>query len=288
VERLIQVGPYEVHALTDGSFALDGGAMFGVVPKVLWRGRIPPDDDNRIHMALRCLLLVDRRAGRVVLVETGMGTQWSDKLRGIYAVDQATSDLAGSLAAAGAAPEDVTDVFVTHLHFDHAGGLCRPEPGGGSVPAFSNATLHVQAANWRWAHDPTPRDRASYRPGDYVPYERAGRLDLVEGAAEVLPGIHVEPGVGHTTGHQVVRVSDASTHLVFPGDTVPTRAHLPTAWGMAYDLRPLELLAEKTALLDRLVDEGAVLAFDHDPEVAAATLRRGRRAVGVEEEVALG
>ena len=286
--KLTQVGPYEVHALTDGRFALDGGAMFGVVPRALWRRQIPPDARHRIPLALRCLLLVDRRAGRVVLIETGMGKQWGDRERDIYAIEQADSDLDRSLAATGVGPDDLTDVVVTHLHFDHAGGLCRPGPGGEPVPSFPNATLHVQAANWRWGVSPTLRDRASYRPEDFLAWEASGRLDLIDGAVEVLPGICVEPGVGHTTGHQVVLISDATTLLAFPGDTCPTAAHLGRAWGMAYDLRPLDLMREKTALLDRLLERRAVLAFDHDPEVAAATLKAGRRGPAVDEPVQLG
>lgn len=285
---LTQIGPYEIHAIDGGRFALDGGAMFGVVPRALWAEAIPPDGRNRIQMALRCLLLVDRRSGRVILVETGMGTQWADKERDIFAIERGASGLDRSLASAGVTPADVTDVVVTHLHFDHAGGLCRPGPGGEPEVAFPAATLHVQEANWRWACAPTDRDRASYRPRDFVAWEATGRLHLIDGEAEVLPGIVVEPGVGHTTGHQVVSVSDSDTLLAFPGDLCPTVAHLKRAWGMSYDLRPLELMAEKTALLDRLVQRRAVLAFDHDPELAAVTLRAGARGPAVDEPIHLG
>jgi glyoxylase-like metal-dependent hydrolase (beta-lactamase superfamily II) len=287
--HLSTIGPYELHAVLDGSFALDGGAMFGVVPRSLWECHLPPDGDNRIHMALRCLALVDRAGGRVALVDTGMGTQWSDKERAMYAIEQGTSDLLGSLAAIGVRPEDVSDVFASHLHFDHAGGLCRASEGGEPEPVFPRATLHVQRQNWEWANHPTPRDSGSYRAIDFGWYgAHTERLNLLEGDGEVLPGVRVEAGLGHTTGHQAIWVSDSLSTAVFAGDLVPTAAHLKPAWGMAYDLRPLECMAEKASLLERLTECGGVLVFDHDPRMAATTLRleRGRPALG--DPVAIG
>ena len=262
-------GPYTFHALTDGAIRLDGGAMFGVVPRVLWERHLPPDERHRITLALRCLLIVhgDRR----VLVDNGAGNRWDGKHRDMYGIDHRDSDLDRSLAAAGFTREDITDVVLTHLHFDHAGGTTRLE---GAEPrlAFPNATWHLQRRHWKWAHHPTDKDRGSFRPEDFAALESSGRLHLLEGGTELLAGVHLFVSEGHTVGLQLVRVETDQGTLVFCGDLVPTTAHLRAAWVAAYDLYPLTVIEEKKQLLAQAIEEGWTLFFEHDPKVAACTV----------------
>jgi len=271
----VQVGRYQVQALIDAYFGLDGGAMFGIVPRPLWEREQPPDARNRIRLACRCLLL--RGDGRTVLIDTGIGDKWGAKERDIYAIEPQGGGLPAALAARSVAAADVTDVIQTHLHFDHAGGLTRREGSDGpATPTYPRATLHVQRRNWAWAHAPTPRDAGSYRADDFASYgERAERLQLVEGAATILPGIEAWPTDGHTPGQQAVRVrgADGQPDLIYCGDLFPTHSHLRVPWNMGYDLQPLTILEEKRALLAEASDAGHHLVLEHDPEIARVRVR---------------
>lgn len=264
----------EVRGLTDGRFGLDGGAMFGVVPKVLWERVAPADERNRIRLSLRCLLVEGR--GRRILLDAGIGEKWDERGRDMYAIDHGAGELCRSLAALGVAPEEITDVVVSHLHFDHAGGLTRRE-GTSLRPTFPSARVHTQRAHWEWAHRPSEKDRASFVADDYGPIEAAGRITLHEGDYELCPGVVVRAGQGHTVGHQVVIVHGDGDGLVFSGDTIPTAAHLRVPWVMGYDLHPLATLEEKKALLAEVERRGWVLAFDHEPDFPACRLRRNER-----------
>ncbi|HEY3175545.1 MAG TPA: MBL fold metallo-hydrolase [Candidatus Polarisedimenticolia bacterium] len=267
---MIRVGSWSLATVRAENFRLDGGAMFGVVPKPLWSRAHPADERNRIEMVTRCLLV--RGEGRVVLVDTGMGGEWSDKERDIYAIENGRRSIVASLASEGVSPADVTDVVLTHLHFDHAGGATTRSDGRVAA-AFPNARYHVQESQLRWALSPTEKDRRSYRPDDFVPLERDGRLRLVRGGAEILPGIHVEPTQGHTIGHQIVRVGEGRGAVVYCGDLIPTAAHLPIPWVMGYDLHPLTTMDEKRDLLARAVAEQWLLVLEHDPVHAAVRVR---------------
>lgn len=269
----MQIGRYEISPVSDGSFCLDGGAMFGIVPRPLWECHLAPDQRHRVNLALRCLLLRDRVDGRVLLIDTGMGTRWTERERRIYGIQQEQTDLLRSLAEHGIAPDQVTDVVVSHLHFDHAGGLSAPADEGQASAVFPKATLHVQRSNWAWANAPTPRDQGSYRADDFGVHG-PDRLNLLDGDVELCPGLRVEAGNGHTTGHQTVWIEDDNTTLVYAGDLVPTQAHIKLAWGMSYDLRPLDCMKEKRDLLSRLEACRGILVFDHDPTVDAVTLGR--------------
>jgi glyoxylase-like metal-dependent hydrolase (beta-lactamase superfamily II) len=267
----MKVGSYAVCVVEAERFRLDGGAMFGVVPKPLWSKGHPSDDRNRIQMVTRCLLA--RGEGRVLLVDTGMGGGWSDKERDIYAIENGARSITAALQAQGVGAADVTDVVLTHLHFDHAGGAVARR-NGRAEPTFPNARYHVQETQWRWALSPTEKDRRSFRNDDFVPLQREGVLSLLDGETEILPGVQVEPTQGHTAGHQVVRIGEGRGSVVYCGDLIPTAAHLPAPWVMGYDLFPVTTMQEKRSLLSRAADEQWALVMEHDPGRAAVQVAR--------------
>ena len=267
---MIMAGSWSVETLQAERFRLDGGAMFGVVPKPLWNRSHPADEKNRIAMVTRCLLA--RGEGRVVLVDTGMGSDWSDKEKEIYAIENGERSIMTALASRNVEPEMVTDVILTHLHFDHAGGAVSRSDGG-LAAAFPNARYHVQESQLQWAQRPTEKDRRSFRYDTFMPLKQEGRLTLVQGAAEILPGIHVEPTTGHTIGHQIVRIGEGRGAVVYCGDLIPTAAHVPIPWVMGYDLHPLTTMQEKRTLLAKACREEWSLVLEHDPFFGAVRVR---------------
>lgn len=260
------LGDWTVRTVEAGHLWLDGGSMFGSVPKPLWSRTNPPDERNRIRLAMRCLLAQGH--GRTVLVDVGLGEKFPDKLRDIYRVESEPSLLA-SLAAAGVAPGDVTDVVLTHLHFDHAGGSTVNTPEG-LRPTFPTARWWVQRRNWDNAHAPNPRERASYMPENYDALADGGRLELLDGATTLWPGFEVVPVNGHTRGQQVVRIAGGGKALWYVADLIPTAAHVRIPFVMGYDVAAIETMEEKRAVLTRAVSEQAWVVLEHDPDTALA------------------
>jgi glyoxylase-like metal-dependent hydrolase (beta-lactamase superfamily II) len=266
----MQFGAFEIGVVDHGSFRLDGGAMFGTVPRTIWSKLSPPDEDNRILLAARSLVI--RTKDRIVLVDAGTGDRWTDKLRRIYDIRPAEG------GGRGLDPESVTDVILTHLHFDHARGIFRARPGGEGAAdlRYPAARVHVQEANYETAKAPNARERASYIAEDTKLLGRA-RLVLTSGSQEILPGVWVHETNGHTRGHQWVEVKGEGFTVAFPSDIVPTSRHLPLPYLMGYDISAETLLVEKDALLSRAVAEGWVLVFGHDPDVVAGRVGRDDR-----------
>ena len=261
------LGRYEATIVSAGTFALDGGAMFGIIPKPLWEKKIPADDKNRIPMGTNCLLLRDGQ--RTVLVDCGMGDKWADKQKDQFRVE---TTLASTLPAAGCSFDDVTDVVLTHLHFDHAGGLTRLDDtrGQGALAmSFPNARVHVGRRNWEWAQHPNDRDRGSYRDDSWRPLltSERDRLVLVDDDnrfARLFDDVDAIFCEGHTTGQMLPLVGRADRRALYGADMVPTRAHVRMPWIMGYDLRPLDMLDEKRRLLSLCADEGVALVYEHD------------------------
>jgi glyoxylase-like metal-dependent hydrolase (beta-lactamase superfamily II) len=278
----LKIGPYSIHAVPTGMFGLDGGAMFGTVPKVLWEKSNPSDTSNRIAMEARALLLVSGSESdqHRILIDCGIGgdfvAKYGDKAGAkfaeMYAVDQGATSLTGSLKKHGLTTGDITHVILTHLHFDHAGSATC-ELGGKLVPTFQNAKYFVQRANLETARKPNRREKASYFGVNFEPLVEAGVLTLLEGTVEnLLPGISVGTSDGHTTGQQYVRISDGATTLYYCGDVIPTSSHVRLPWVMGYDLHPLDLIEEKSVLLSKAAAENAYLFFEHDPYLDATTV----------------
>ena len=267
------LGDFRIHALGGGLIRLDGGAMFGVVPKPLWEKRIPTDSRNRIPLALRCLLV--ETADQLVLVETGLGNKESDRFIDIYGIENrppaahrdAPDRVQAAIRAAGFSPDDVTVVVNTHLHFDHAGGNTYRDAEGRVRLSFPRATYYVQRGEWQYAHHTNERTRASYLPDNYEPVLAEGRFDFVDGAADIVPGISVLPTPGHTPHHQSVLVRSGGETACFLADVAPTMAHLPLPWIMGYDVEPLVTLESKRTLLARAVQERWLLVSTHDPAI---------------------
>ena len=288
----LKIGEYDVHPIPTGQFGLDGGAMFGTVPKVLWEKSNPPDDKNRIAMEARGLLLVGPT--RRVLIDCGNGgdfiAKYGEKLGGkfteMYGLDASGPSLEKSLRKYGLGYEDITDVILTHLHFDHAGGGTT-ERAGQLVPTFPKAQYYVQRANLENAKKPNIREKASYFPANIEPLERSGHLQQIDGAKEILPGISVLISNGHTRGHQMVKISDGQNTLLYCGDVVPTSSHVRLAWVMGYDLEPLRLIEEKTSVLGPAADEKWYLFFEHDPYCDAARIVRSGPDFAVENRYRL-
>jgi glyoxylase-like metal-dependent hydrolase (beta-lactamase superfamily II) len=268
LSRTITVGSIRIHALEAGLQWLDGGAMFGVVPKPLWEKRIPADPRNRIPLALRCLLVEAPNA--LVLVDTGIGNKENAKFREIYGVENRgdPTRLEDAIRHAGFDPTDVDIVLDTHLHFDHAGGNTIRDEDGRVVPAFPAARYVVQAGELEFAKSRNERIRASYLEANHAPITEAGLWDVVRGEAQVTDGVSVLPTPGHTPHHQSVLVTSDGETACFLADVCPTVAHLPLPWIMGYDLEPLVTLESKRGLWARALEEQWLLVFEHDPEVA--------------------
>ena len=260
----LRLGDWTADTVDAGYLWLDGGSMFGSVPKPLWNRTNPADERNRIRLAMRCWLL--RGHGRTVLVDDGLGEKFSDKLRDIYRVEPEPS-LEHSLASRGLKPGDITDVVLTHLHFDHAGGSTKRGPRG-LEPTFPNARWYVQRRNWENAHAPNPRERASYMSENYDALNDAGVLTLWDGPQQPWPGFETLLVNGHTRGQQLVRVSGGGQAAYFVSDLIPTAAHVRIPYVMGYDVAAIETMEEKAALLSRAVAEDAWIVLEHDPETA--------------------
>lgn len=267
----LQVGPYSLNLLETGQFALDGGAMFSIVPKILWQRNTAVDDQNRIDMALRILLIKSK--DRTILVDTGIGTKWSDKYQKIYRIDHSKYTLETALKEQGVTCEDVTDVILTHLHFDHAGGSTYHDKDVIKL-TFPNATYYVQKKQWEWANRPSEKDRASFVKENFLPIYEAGKLKTLEGPSELFPGIHIMISHGHTESQQVVKITDGKKTVFYCGDMIPTASHVPIPYIMSYDNLPLVMMEEKRHILEQAVKDNWILCFEHDPKIGAATVQK--------------
>ncbi len=260
----------EIFVLSDGRFRLDGGAMFGVIPKVLWQKRMPADERNRITLGLNCLLI--RAAGKTLIVETGTGDKGDAKWNDIYGIDHSVS-LLNSLKQRGVRPEEVDLVINTHLHFDHCGWNTRRDKNGRVVPTFPRARYLVQRGEYDHARAPTERDQASYLKENFQPLADSNQWDWFDGDKEILPGVEVVRMPGHTRDMQCVRLTSGGRTAFFLADLVPTTHHLGLPWIMGYDLYPLTTLENKKRVLPEAVRNEWLCLFAHDPEVPAAYLR---------------
>lgn len=266
----MNIGKYRIKIIENGLFALDGGAMFGIIPKPLWERTNSPDEKNRITLAARSLLLDS--GSRKILIDTGMGDKWDEKGKSIYRYEFKENILFESLKLAGYTPEDITDVLLTHLHFDHCGGSTLLRDGK-LQPAFPNAKYHVQKNNYNWGIDPSERDRGSYLQENFQLLMEEGVLLLREADDEQfddeiqLPTFH-----GHTFFQQLPLISDGNTTLFFCGDLFPTSSHVPLPYIMGYDLQPVQTLMEKKHILHRAVKEDWHLIFQHDPVMIAGKI----------------
>jgi glyoxylase-like metal-dependent hydrolase (beta-lactamase superfamily II) len=265
----MRLGDIEVHLLGDGTFRLDGGAMFGVIPRPLWEKKSPPDDRNRILLGMNILLI--RAGGKRILVETGGGDKWNAKQNAIYLFD-ASGRLPERLAALGVKPEEIDIVINTHLHFDHCGWNTRLV-NGVAVPTFSNARYIVQRKEYEHACAPTERDRASYFPDNFMPMQESGQWDFLSGDSQIMPGIEVIVVPGHIKDMQCVKITGGGQTIFFVADLVPTVAHLSYPWIMGYDLYPMTTLESKHKWLPIAAKENWTVIFGHDPHMPAAKLR---------------
>ncbi len=259
------LGDFELHVVSDGTFRLDGGAMFGIVPKPVWEKVCPADDRNRILLSLNCLLI--RTGPQTVLVDTGMGDRRDEKFTQMYALDRSRTLLSG-LAELGLKPQDVDVVVLTHLHFDHAGGATRRGSDGELAPTFPRATYIVQEGMWEEALDPNPRTKGSYIREDFLPLRAAGRVKFVRGDEEVARGVRVRLTAGHVRHHQGVEIESGGRKAFFWGDLLPTTHHAKAAWVMGYDLYPHEVAATKERMVAQAAAEQWINVFEHDPDVA--------------------
>jgi glyoxylase-like metal-dependent hydrolase (beta-lactamase superfamily II) len=295
------LGALRCHALEGGTQRLDGGAMFGVVPKPLWEKRITPDSRNRIPLAMRCLLL--EHPDGLVLIDTALGNKEDAKFRDIYGIENAgpngRSQLEAALAEVGYQPGDVKTVINTHLHFDHAGGntwtagrLDGSTSGAEHQPpaldvqlTFPNATYLVQSGDLEFARQQNERTRASYLPHNFDPVVQAGRFRLLEGDGEVLPGISVRLTPGHVPFHQSILVRSGGETLFYLADVMPTRHHLPLPWIMGYDVEPLRTLESKRRLVREALEQGWWLFFEHDHDVVRGRLQGAGKGAALVDQV---
>jgi glyoxylase-like metal-dependent hydrolase (beta-lactamase superfamily II) len=266
----MKFGDYRVEVIPDCEFWLDGGAMFGVVPRNLWAKACPPDEQNRIRMNMNCLFIEGN--GERILIDTGIGDKWSEKHRTMYGIDRKRFFDESLRAITGVGSEDITIVVNTHLHFDHAGGNTNVDASGKASPAFPNARYFVSRAEYEHAESPSERDRASYLPANWHPLKDTGQLELRESEYEVAPGLRMETHAGHNRSMQCVRLEQGGETLFGFADLVPMRAHVPFAWIMGFDLYPVETLEAKKKLLPQAARENWTCLFYHDPDQALGRL----------------
>ncbi len=261
----------KLYSINAGHFKLDGGAMFGVVPKSMWQKLNPPDENNMCNWAMRCLLVEDE--GRLILIDNGMGNKQSEKFFGYYYLNgQDTLDK--SLEKYGFTKDDITDVFLTHLHFDHCGGSIE-NLGDKLVPAFKNAIFWSNESHWKWATEPNDREKASFLKENILPIKESGKLRFIEPkeGVQFTKTIKIRFVNGHTESMMLPEIKYKDKTIVYMADLLPSVAHIPVPYVMAYDTRPLETLVEKKAFLREALEKNFVLFFEHDPEIECCTLQ---------------
>ena len=276
----MKFGELELFVVSDGTFRLDGGAMFGTIPKVLWERTNPADDRNRILMGLNCLLI--RTSTENILVDTGLGNAYDEKFAFLYGVDKSQTELLRSLTAAGVQAADISKVILTHLHFDHGGGNCFQEGNGEFKPTFPNAVYYINQGELAYAKDPDPRSSPSYLPHTWEPLEKRGQVALTSGDEEIASGVTVLPAPGHTPNHQIVTVRSGEMTACFLADLVPTPSHLKTHYVMGFDLDALTAMKNKERVLKQAQAENWLLIFEHSSDIKAGYLTEDLRIEPVE------
>ncbi|MGQ9621038.1 MAG: MBL fold metallo-hydrolase [Bacteroidales bacterium] len=267
------------------NFKVDGGAMFGVVPKALWSKVYPSDDRNLCVLALRSLVI--ETGGRVILVDTGWGDKQDEKFFR-YAYIHGGETLIGGLATRGFGPEDITDVFLTHLHADHCGGAVRKGNQQGSYElTFPGALYHVSRTQWEWALKGNPREEDAYPEENFLPLGQSGRLNLIDEAGELFPGFSFMICYGHTPGLMIPLIKYNDRTIVYTGDLIPTTAHIPLLWNMSYDIESLKTIEEKKRLLADAITNNYVLLFQHDARVQCCTVKETPKGAGIKESFRL-
>jgi len=275
MENIIKIGKFECFPLSDGKFWLDGGAMFGVVPKIFWQRTNPSDEKNRILLGLHPLLIKHPETN--ILIDTGIGDKFDEKLEMIYRVDRSET-IEDNLAKYGLKTTDIDKVIITHLHFDHAGGNTYFSKEGEALPKFPNATYFIQKKEWETALKPNPRSKASYLKENFKPLETHNLLQLLDGDVEIFQNVRCIRTGGHTEGHQIVIIEDAGKTAVYWADLIPTTSHIKIPYIMGYDLFPLETMREKERLIKLAVDKEWISFFEHDPRYTTGyiSLEKGK------------
>lgn len=276
----MKIGKYTIETIEAGRFKLDGGAMFGIIPKPLWIKTNPSDELNRIQLNTRIIYITFDQ--KKVLVDTGMGTKWDEKSKQIYALDH-TPAVTEVLTHHNINPDEITDVILTHLHFDHTGGSTI-QKGSIFYPSFPNARYFVQKENFDWAMNPSDRDRGSYIKNNFVPLIENGVLSFTKPNEFFDEGFQFLIVNGHTFAQQLIKISDAGNTLLYCGDLVPFSSHVHLPYIMGYDLQPLVTLKEKTEILGKAADEEWILLFEHDPYIAGATVARTEKSFIIKEK----
>lgn len=267
---MLKIGKYSIEEIKTGTFALDGGAMFGIIPKPLWDKTNPADDQNRIKLGARCLLL--KSDSKKILIETGIGTGWDEKFKKIYDLDQSENDLYQSLKKKGIVPSDITDVILTHLHFDHVGGAVLQE-NSKFIPAFPNAKYHVQKEHFEYSLNSSDKDRGSFIKDRFLPLMEEGVLNTID-IDQFDDEISFIKVYGHTIAQQLVKMSDGNQTYLYVADLVPFYSQIPIVYLMGYDIQPLKTIEEKKKYLSLAVEEDWKLIFGHDPNIAMATVQK--------------
>jgi glyoxylase-like metal-dependent hydrolase (beta-lactamase superfamily II) len=267
-----------------GNLMLDGGALFGVVPKSMWAEKYPANEKNLCNLSMRCMLIIAE--GKKILIDTGIGNKQDEKFFGYYYLN-GTDTLKGSLEKAGVSFSDITDVVLTHLHFDHCGGCVEYNENGIAVPAFKNARYWISRQQWKWAENPNQREKSSFLPENFIPVKMNGQLEYIDKSIELVPGVELRLFNGHTDGQIIPFIKYNNNTIVFTGDLIPTAAHIPLSWICAYDTKPLVAFNEKKKFLEEALKNNYTLFFEHDINIECCNLKMTEKGIRVDECFAL-
>ena len=278
----MKIGKYDLYSVETSEFGLDGGAMFGIIPKPVWEKKVSADELNRVNMVTRSLLLVSDE--KKILIDTGNGTKWEEKYKKIYDINTDQYNIEKSLGKYGFSSEQITDVICTHMHFDHIGGNTKIKSGE-VVPTFPNAKYWISKENWKLANHPSQKDAGSFIEHDWKVLAENQMIEIIDGREPFIEGIETFVTHGHTPGLLHPIVSDGSNKLFYGADIFPMVAHIPIPWVMAYDVQPVVTMEEKQKLLQKMEREDWILFFEHDPHIQACTVHKDGKHYKLNKEI---
>jgi len=278
----MKIGKYDLYSVETSEFGLDGGAMFGIIPKPVWEKKVSADELNRVNMVTRSLLLVSDE--KKILIDTGNGTKWEEKYKKIYDINTDQYNIEKSLGKYGFSSEQITDVICTHMHFDHIGGNTKIKSGE-VVPTFPNAKYWISEENWKLANHPSQKDAGSFIENDWKVLAENQMIEIIDGREPFIEGIETFVTHGHTPGLLHPIVSDGSNKLFYGADIFPMVAHIPIPWVMAYDVQPVVTMEEKQKLLQKMEREDWILFFEHDPHIQACSVHKDGKHYKLNKEI---